>query len=571
MERSVIVVGALALVSAAVGYFGWLRRRTRVDFAFVPGIAFSAATVIVFLAGIINVLPLAVMTIVVGGCALLASEWWRYRSELKAVFHEPALWVMAAVTAYMAWYVRGQRFVHYDNFSHWALVVRVMLNENRFPTFEDPVVVFQSYPLGSASFIYLVTRVLSSSESAMMLAQGVLTLGFVLALMGISRRHRVVSALLAVGTFAALLAYNIPLDSLLVDSLLAAMGGYLLLFVVVHRARLGELLVPFSAVLCALTVVKNSGLFFVLIAAVVAAVVLRRVGDRLGWRFWAAVATPFFLTLVWNRHVALVFDQGLEAKHSMSPGHLASVFEDKTPSDVASIVRHYAEASLSDRTGAVLLLALVALTALLTHRNVLALRTSCTMLAGAVLTVVLYHGGTLAMYLFSMPLGEALALAGFVRYLRVLHLVLLMVLLALAVVALQTERTVPSRVLTTSGAVAVVALLIVLGKGAALLPPAQNSDVRAAVEEAIGSTDVPSDERVCVLLDKDDKGYRRYLVRYTLLSQNVVNKVLGPKTDAKAVADCRHFVLLDNDPAATALLKSQGLRAGHAAPTLVNR
>jgi hypothetical protein len=571
MERSVIVVGALALVSAAVGYFSWLHRRTRVDFAFVPGIAFSAATVVVFLAGILNLLPLAVVTIVVAGVVLLALEWRTHRRELKAVVQEPALWVLAAVSAYMAWYVRGQRFVHYDNFSHWALVVRVMLDENRFPTFEDPVVVFQSYPLGSASFIYLITRVLSSSESCMMLAQGVLTLGFVLALMGISRRHRIVSVVLTVGTFAALLAYNIPLDSLLVDSLLAAMGGYLLLFVVVHRARLGELLVPFGAVMCALTVVKNSGLFFVLIATVVAAMVVRQAGGRLGWRFWAAVASPFAITLVWNRHVALVFDQGLEAKHSMSPGHLASVFKDKSPSDVASIVRHYAEVSLHDRTGAVLLLALVAVTALLTHRKVLALRTSCTMLAGVLLTVALYHAGTLAMYLFSMPLGEALALAGYVRYLRVLHLALLMVLLALAVTALHTERAVPARVLTTAGAVAVVTLLIVIGKGTALLPPTQNSEVRTAVEEAVGSSDVPSDERVCVLLDKDDKGYRRYLVRYTLLSQNVVNKILGPKTDAKAVADCQHFVLLNNDPAATALLRSQGLRAGHAAPILVNR
>lgn len=566
-----IVVGALALVSAAVGYFSWLHRRTRVDFAFVPGIAFSAATVLVFLAGILNVLPLAVVAIVVGGCVLLALEWRAHRRELKAVLKEPALWVLAGVTAYMAWFVRGQRFIHYDNFSHWALVVRVMLDENRFPTFEDPVVVFQSYPLGSASFIYLVTKVLSSSESCMMLAQGVLTLGFVLALMGVSRRHRVISAVLTVGTFAALLAYNIPLDSLLVDSLLAAMGGYLLLFVVVHRARLKELLVPFGAVLCAVTVVKNSGLFFVLVAVLVAVVAVRRAGGRLGWRFWAAAATPFAITYIWNRHVALVFDQGLEAKHSMSPGHLASVFKDKTPQDVASIIRHYADVSLSDRTGGLLLVAFLAVTALLTHRKVLAPRTSYTMVAGMALTVVLYHAGTLAMYLFSMPLGEALALAGYVRYLRVLHLVVVMVLLALVVAALQSERALPLRALTATGGVGVLALLIVLGKGSALLPATQNSGVRTAVEKAVGSAEVPSDERVCVLLDKDDKGYRRYLVRYTLLSQNVVNKILGPKTDAKAVADCRHFVLLENDPAATALLRSQGLRAGRAAPTLVNR
>lgn len=571
MERSVVVAGALALVSAAVGYFSWIHRRTRVDFAFVPGLAFSAATVIVLLAGIVNVLPLAAMSIVAGGCLLLALEWRSHRRELKAVLHEPALWVLAGVIAYIAWYVRGQRFAQYDNFSHWALVVRVMLSEDRFPTFEDPVVVFQSYPLGSASFIYLVTKVLGSSESSMMLAQGILTLGFVLPLMGIPGRRRVIGALLTVGTFAALLAYNIPLDSLLVDSLLAAMGGYVLLFVVVHRARLGELLVPFSAVLCALTVVKNSGLFFVLVATAVAALVIRRAGGRLGWPFYAAASMPFVTTFVWSRHVALVFDQGLQAKHSMSPSHLASVFEHKTSGEVASIARHYADVSLGDHTGGLLLVALVATTALLMHRKVLAPGTSYTMLAGLAITVVLYHLGTLAMYLFSMPVAEALTLAGYVRYLRVLHLVMLMVLLALVLRALESEPRLFVRVSTTAGAVAVVALIIVLGKGSALLPPERSSDVRLAVEKAVGSAKIPPDERVCVLLHKDDKGYRRYLVRYTLLSQNVVNKVLGPGTSDNSFADCRHFVLLDNNPAATAYLGSQGLRARHAAPTLVNR
>lgn len=46
---------------------------------------------------------------------------------------------------------RGRMFVWYDNFSHWALVVKNMLLTDRFPTFLDTRIIFQEYPMGSAS------------------------------------------------------------------------------------------------------------------------------------------------------------------------------------------------------------------------------------------------------------------------------------------------------------------------------------------------------------------------------------------------------------------------------------
>ena len=44
------------------------------------------------------------------------------------------------------------RFVHYDNFSHWAVVVKYMLATNRIPDAASAIIDFKSYPLGSSSF-----------------------------------------------------------------------------------------------------------------------------------------------------------------------------------------------------------------------------------------------------------------------------------------------------------------------------------------------------------------------------------------------------------------------------------
>lgn len=565
------VIGALVLSAAGLGYFSWLHRRLAIDFAFIPGIAFSLITATVFLSGILNVLPLTVVTIVFCGSLLLVFEWRSHHERLKATLREPALWMMAGATVYVGWVVRGQRFTHYDNFSHWALVVRVMLTENRFPTFEDPVVVFQSYPLGSASFIYLVSKVLGSSESVMMLSQGVLILGFVVGLMGISRRHRIAAGVLTVGTFAVVLSYNIPLDSLLVDSLLAAITGYLLLFVVVHRARLMELLLPFTAILCTLATVKNGGILFAVIGAVLAAVIGNGTGRRLGWRFWAASGNPFLILLLWNRHVDLVFSDGLDAKHSLSVAYLASVFNDKTPAQVTAIVQRYVGLIVSDRVAALLLVGSIILAIVLVRKKVFAPLTAALMSAGLILMTIVYHGGILAMYLFSMPVGEALALAGHERYLRVMHLVLLMMLIGLLLTVLERTHKVAQRFSYAAGAAGGAALLIAFVNWSALLPNDRMSSVRTGVLRAVGSAKIPSSDRVCILLNQYDHDYRLYLVRYSLLSANVVNKVIGPKTNPKNLRDCQHFVLLENNPLAVALLSAQGLHIGRNAPVLVHR
>lgn len=76
--------------------------------------------------------------------------------------------------------VNGKVFSHYDNFSHWALVVKQMLSTNRFPNFEDTVIVYQEYPLGSAAFIYYVAKIVGVAESVWMFAQAYMTLACIL-------------------------------------------------------------------------------------------------------------------------------------------------------------------------------------------------------------------------------------------------------------------------------------------------------------------------------------------------------------------------------------------------------
>lgn len=49
----------------------------------------------------------------------------------------------------------GKKLLEYDSFSHWGLIVKILLQKNRFPNFmEENYLMFQEYPLGSATYIY---------------------------------------------------------------------------------------------------------------------------------------------------------------------------------------------------------------------------------------------------------------------------------------------------------------------------------------------------------------------------------------------------------------------------------
>src|SRR5690606_1885438 len=274
-----VLLQSAAFGLAQLGYIAWTRRRTGLDVAFVPALVFTAQGLAVFAGGMLGLLPQSAWAVVVVGVALLAVEAWRAPDGLRELVREPALWLLAGAAVALAWYLPGQVRVSYDNFGPWALVVRVMLAEGRFPTAEDTVVVFQSYPLGSASFVYLFNRTLTAAESVAMLAQQLLTFSYVLALLSATPRRKGVGVVAVVGTYWVVAEFEIFVNSLLVDTLLGVMSGYLVLLVWANRDRLRSLLLPIAIVMSFLAMTKNSGLFTVVLASVAVLVLTRGAYD----------------------------------------------------------------------------------------------------------------------------------------------------------------------------------------------------------------------------------------------------------------------------------------------------
>ena len=64
--------------------------------------------------------------------------------------------------------------VHYDNFSHWALIVKFLNFTGHLPGATDTIISFSSYPPATALFINQFVSLVGFSDGTMLVAQFIL-------------------------------------------------------------------------------------------------------------------------------------------------------------------------------------------------------------------------------------------------------------------------------------------------------------------------------------------------------------------------------------------------------------
>lgn len=160
-------------------------------------------------------------------------------------------------------------------------MARYLLEHDAFPDRSTELVFFQSYPLGSASFLYSVCRAVANREGLYFAAQGFLMGLAFLPLLAHIRQNRGFLAPVAAGLFVYLFKYNHELATLQVDWLLAFLAIGAAASAAACGRGLREMLTAALPACVAMVYVKNSGLFF---AAATLLIVYLRAGDKRGGR-----------------------------------------------------------------------------------------------------------------------------------------------------------------------------------------------------------------------------------------------------------------------------------------------
>lgn len=391
-------------------------------------VACSIICVLMF-AGMLRVLKYGFYLLYFGGfigaIAVLAKKLYR-REGLSLRWSDRYLIVIGVLLLiYIVWRL-GSSYLHeYDDFAHWSIVARHLLKTDAFPDASAASVTFQSYPLGAAVFMYYICRTLGNQEGLWLIAQNLLYILLFMPILAHVRGNRKWILPVLTVLFILLFKHTRPMESLYVDWLLSFFGFGSVAAIMYHRNE------PVQALLCALpaaiavTLFKNSGIFFVIVMSCALGIAVSgRKGRRFGWLcFLICTAASIAALLLWNLHVKQVFPSGLNTKHAISLTTYTSRFDSKNLSLILQtfvrMVKRWIRPDFYQIQG-LLFIIIGYLSMHLTARSHPELRIHLKPALKAFVLILLAYAAWYLMlymtYIFSMTPREARILAAFDRY-----------------------------------------------------------------------------------------------------------------------------------------------------------
>ena len=427
---SVIVhsIMAAVLLCSLSGYMMFVRTKLRLQTEFVPVFVCSAITCAVYLCGLAGFLLPGSEVVLAAGFFLFVFFLTRlirnksYRNFRLSLFQAGVF--LGGLFFFQL--LLTSRLIHYDNFSHWAVVVKQMLSTNAFPDAASALIDFKNYPLGTSSFLYFICRFAGNSQGIMLAGQAILIFSCFYALFGVitEKRRFLLFAFLAAGC-SALSVFNITIriTNLLVDFLLPVYT--LVIFVMAYRYQREIKKACISIIPAAglLMIIKNTGTIFAAIGFLYLIYAWLKNRDKPFWKnglnVLLSIGAALVPYLLWNIHMAVGF-QGIENKFEVSVDTISGISGGKSPEEVRRIMELFAQ-SVFDITSrpAMGTLGFNAAAIIASVFAAVILKKSWNLWKALIaLNLVLagYYLGILALYIFSMPLDEALRLAGFERY-----------------------------------------------------------------------------------------------------------------------------------------------------------
>lgn len=574
--RMMLYIRLALLLLSILGYCFFIEKNYGVRFEFGPAVVCSGISSIMFFAGILNIFAPVVFLLTTGGVVLLLFTLTKKRAELLCNTRSIIvclIWIAALF--YFAFLVSNAHFLHYDNFSHWATVVKSMLLNDRMPNFQDSLIMFQSYPLGSSVFIYYVCKVIGDTDACLIFGQLLMLISYLLPLIAFVKKRIAWAGIIVLLFTVTALTCNISIYDLLVDTLMPLAA--LALFCIIEY-ELGEgnktnvvraiwLTAPISIFLMQ---VKNSGIFFCIVAWVYFIVKLNytQLSKKECSRFTSYFAgmgifLPLVTVFLWGRHVDLVYSAGDASKHAMSIENYEVILGEKTLEDIKSIASQIIARlfDIHDVSFIIMVIITVMLLVLILFSIHAKDKKSAVNLVRKLgfiyLIFALYVISVFAMYVFSMPIGEALVLASYDRYMLSMDIFCLGIAVSYA---LSTENVQHEKFIVPI-LIGCMALTILPFKGnlsTLIKKQDYTSTIRYSFQQLIH--DVPPEGSYLLYCSGENAGYTYFLSRYELWSVNISLETADNLDDClKNISAYNYVIIATADENSQQCLRDAGL------------
>ena len=389
---------SILLALSFYGYLQVLSKQIRIEIA--VSLLLSSIGSLLFVAGMQNMLQETTFLVFSGGVYLACRSVRKKESPFALL--SPGVCFFFAGSAVLLYFIYGVKFEVYDDFSHWATAAKVLAQYDRFPNATNTDISFTSYPLGTASFIYYITKIVGiSSEWIQCYTQNILILSMILSIFAFVSNVYALIAAVVISVF--MVVSNAAIVTLCVDTLLTVTAVAAFSFCLYYKEELQKkiwYLLPYAVFLI---IIKNSGIIFAVFLYMYVAYCFLKSDVGLKTLFvhmLITVAVLFF----WQKHVDLVYNEGMMGRHSLSLSYSVSVFGEKTQEELLYTIRSVLESTFSLSNRMVYLIA-IGFPVLLVLSYVLKIDTSPIkqVYAFTVVFYLIYQIGLLGMYLFNMP------------------------------------------------------------------------------------------------------------------------------------------------------------------------
>lgn len=353
-----------------------------------------------------------------------------YKKKVNIIKNiSPGIIFFLGSTFLFAFLLHGYKLYGYDDFSHWGLVAREILLLDRLPNFNDSLISFQSYPTGTAGFIYFIGKIIGFSEGGMLFAQSIILVSGIIPLFSFITSKKRISYFIILLFSIYLFLGNNGITTLYVDTVLTSTALAITSIIIYYylEGKTSSAMIPLVIGNTFLIITKNSGLLFSIITSVLFLFFKEKEQSLVkSFKKNIIIVVPFFFKILWDKHVELVFTAGNISKHSLSINNFKTVLGDKSIDDIIfiskSLFRRSVDISKID-VKIILYICIFLLVILIVkyfkqqqNKSIKENFVEKKFFFSIIGLYIIYQIGLLLTYIFSMPTNEALYLASYERY-----------------------------------------------------------------------------------------------------------------------------------------------------------
>lgn len=552
-----LLIGTIIFWFTTIGIKKYIEDKFKIENFFTLPLAFTVIGIVMFIAGILNMMKIISILLVLAGCSYLAYYLYKEKITIKEIrkkLKKPAVVIMLIVFAYITIIGMGMHLTHYDNFSHWGLIIKNMFIDNSLPNFEDSVILFKGYQPGSACFIYFYGFLAGKTEGTMIIAQNYLIFGYLTTLFGfIKANNKVLKNILITVFYLLSMSISIRFNDLLVDSLIATMTISSLAILYYYRKDLKKGFIYSLPISIFLLLVKNTGLILAGINCLYMLYLAYKNRNLKKGIKYITITVLILLAflLIWQNHVKLVFGNlALNSKHSLSTENIILSLRTKGWSNIFLFIKSYFLHLFTFKNNITNIYILVINVVLLLFAFLEKDRKEqkrILLLTSTVDIIYLgYYGILGVMYLLSMPWEEAITFAGYERYM--ITIIIIIIGIILLYLLGYKEKKYTFKIIST-----IILLLMVstiyLNKGtftSILGNDGYKGSLVEKYDKIINNIKIDKEKEYYVYSpsSKNDFGYLYHMSKYKLNTSNV--KIIYDKEELPTEENSI-LLIIDND------------------------